>query len=119
MRILQGKRQGISVLVAGEGHCKLSELRGIVKWKKGIQLRSDSGETMSGLPEPGPGSSPVGDPGRINAAEAFRDQSWEQRTGQRGPLCDESGVGPQNGLDRSWAWPEDPASWPPSGGFLL
>lgn len=49
--------------LAGEGHCKLSELRGIVKWKKGIQLRSDSGETMSGLPEPGPGSSPVGDPG--------------------------------------------------------
>ena len=79
------KRQGISLSVAGEGHCKLSELRGIVKWKKGIQLKSDSEETMSGLPEPGPGSSCVGDPGRVNTAEAIRDQSWEQKTGQQGP----------------------------------
>ena len=42
-------------------------------------------ETMSGLPEPGPGSSCVGDPGRVNTAEAIRDQSWEQKTGQQGP----------------------------------
>ena len=40
---------------------------------------------MSGLTEPGPGSSRVGDPGRVNTAEAVRDQSWEQKTGQQGP----------------------------------
>lgn len=85
LRILQVKRQGISLSVAGEGHCKLSELRGVVKWKKGIQLKSDSEETMSGLTEPGPGSSRAGDPGRVNTAEAVRDQSWEQKTGQQGP----------------------------------
>lgn len=34
LRILHRKHQGISVFVAREGHCKLSDWGGVVKWKK-------------------------------------------------------------------------------------
>ena len=37
------------------------------------------------MPEPGPHSSRVGDPGRVTTEGAARDQRWERKTGQQGP----------------------------------
>lgn len=61
LRILHIKHRGISVFVAREGHCKLSELRRSSEVEnKRVLLRSDSEERVSRLPKPTAGESSVG-----------------------------------------------------------